>query len=381
MRARATPKLGAMTASGASPSSLPDWQTALDEGRFADALDRARAAVARDTHNLPACRAQALAAFRVGELSECARAAVGAIALQASPATLEPTWDDVLAVSVVAAGELAQFDQALAHLQLMLAMAKREGSLATYVRARGTAASCFALMGDPWAGQRLLAELAGFFMGVPQERALEATVRSNLCSTYLLIAQWARRVGDTPALQDASDHAATNLALCRELGAALQSPRVLAFADVHGAELAILQGRPGEALAVLPAAIAAAQDSGFWAHTRMLRLTQVEAAMDAGQFDLVPDVLQRVAERLNEGHELMSRIRFHRAWQRWQAQQGDSAAALTHADQAWTLLQHRNYLQLQAQSRYLRTRLELEHLYRYRSSRSKGTTSKPGELL
>jgi hypothetical protein len=359
--------------------SVSEWQHAYEQGELTRALELARAA---PENNIDALQWRVLAAFRVGEMAECADTALRLVPSNATSAGLPADWDGVLAASVVASGELMRFDQALAHLHGMLSMAKRAGDLNSYVRARGTAANCFALMGDPWAGQRLLAELAGFFMGAPQERALEATVRGNLCATYLLIAQWARRVGDTTTLHDAADHAQTNVERCRELGSLLDAPRVHAFADVHSAELAILRGQPAKALQVLPDAIEGASKAGLLAHLRHLRLTQAEAALDADELALARASLQAMAQHIGEAHEISSRIRHHRAWKRVHAIGGVDAAALQHADAAWDLQQQRNYAQLQAQSRYLRTRLELEHLYRYRSSRSSSApTTSPGELL
>jgi hypothetical protein len=357
---------------------IAEWQRAYEQGELAQSLASARAA---DASNTDAMYWRALAAFRFGEMAECADVAQRLVPANATAPGLPSQWDTLLAMSVVASGELARFDQALAHLHGMLSMAKRAGDLSSYVRARGTAANCFVLMGDPWAGQRLLAELVGFFMGAPQERALEATVRSNLCATYLIIAHWARRVGDTAAMTDAVDHAQINVDRSRELATQLAATRVHAFADVHAAELDMLRGEPQHALMVLPSAIEVAERAGLGAHVRHLQTTQAEAALDAQELAQTRDSLEAVGARLNDGHEIAIRIRFHRAWQRLHTVEGDAVSALQHSDAAWALLQARNYAQLQAQSRYLRTRLELEHLYRYRSSRSSGApVTAPGTL-
>jgi hypothetical protein len=363
----------------ANPTPTPpaEWQRAYEEGRLANALAAARAA---SPGNEDALRWHALAAFRLGEMAECADAAARLLASHTATAMLPAQWDSVLAVSVVAAGETLRFEQALPHLHAMLNLAKREGDLASYVRARGTAANCFALMGDPWAAQRLLAELAGFFMTSGNELVLEATVRGNLCATYLVIAQWARQAYDEPAAQEAMAHADTNVQRCRELAALTDAPRVRAFADVHAAEAAILRGEPAQALGLLTTALNAAHEAGLWAHVRALRLTQAEAALQAGDLAQAQQALEAVATRLDEGHEINSRIRYHRAMQWWHGDQAQLTLSQEQAQLALALERRRHYAQLQAQSKYLRTRLELEHLYRYRTSRSASTTTRPGDL-
>lgn len=59
---------------------------------------------------------------------------------------------------------------------------------------------------------------------------------------------------------------------------------------------------------------------------------------------------------------------------------GELEQALQQANRARALEQFRLYQQLRTQLRFLRMRLELEHLYRYRSSASRGVTSRPGAL-
>jgi hypothetical protein len=63
------------------------------------------------------------------------------------------------------------------------------------------------------------------------------------------------------------------------------------------------------------------------------------------------------------------------------AAQGDAAGALAQGDAARTLGRRRQYRQTQAQSRWLRVRLELEHMYRFRPGDKRGgTASRPGAL-
>lgn len=83
--------------------------------------------------------------------------------------------------------------------------------------ARGTAAICFALLGDPWAGQRLLSELLGLFQGLPSEASLETVARNNHCAVCLLVARAARDAGDDAGCSEALDHAEASLGRAREI--------------------------------------------------------------------------------------------------------------------------------------------------------------------
>jgi hypothetical protein len=91
-------------------------------------------------------------------------------------------------------------------------------------------------------------------------------------------------------------------------------------------------------------------------------------------------MLEAVRSRLNEGHEIGTRIRYHSQQQRVCSALGDSAAALAQLEQARALAQYRQYRQSRAQSQHLRTRLELEHMYRYRAGVAQGRSSRPGPL-
>ena len=109
--------------------------------------------------------------------------------------------------------------------------------------ARGTAAICFALLGDPWAGQRLLSELLGLFQGLPSEASLETVARNNHCAVCLLVARAARDAGDDAGCSEALDHAEASLGRAREIVRQTGDHRLGAFVDVHGSEAMLLRGR------------------------------------------------------------------------------------------------------------------------------------------
>jgi hypothetical protein len=356
-------------------------QAALERGHLVAALDAARAwllpADREPAQRLQALRVRALAAFRLGELDEAARAAQELV----DESTRDPTAArpplDVLGTSVVAAGELARFDQAIDHLRLMLAAASRAGTLADFVRGRGTAATLFALLGDPWAGQRLLSELAGMFQAGAGEPRLEATVRNNHASVCLQIARLAHHGGDTRGCEDALEHAQASIERARELLPASVDPRARAFANVHAGELALLRGDAEGALALLDGGIAHADAAQLWAHSRQLRLFEAEVQLLRGDAAAATAHLAVVAQRLDDGHEIGARLRYHDHLHRVHLARGEVAAALAEAERVRSLAAYRQYRQSKAQSQHLRTRLELEHLYRYRGGTATGRGAAP----
>jgi tetratricopeptide (TPR) repeat protein len=354
----------------AAPADVLQAQADYDAGRYTIAL----AAMRRldDGDGAPAAdgaalRLRCLAAYRLGELDEAADAALRLVALTAQNKRAQSLRFDVLTVSVVAAGELARFEQSIEHLQLVQQLAARAGSLADFVRGRGTMAACFALLGDPWAAQRLLAELVGQFQGGLPEQRLEATVRVNHAAVCLQIARLARQGSDSDGCEQALADARASIVRTRELAQALEDKRIGAFADVHAAELALLRGESDGALSLLEGAVAQADAAQLWAHARQLRLLEAEALQPRGDSVAALALLQAVGEHLRDGHEISVRIRWHSQLQRVLAAGGDNAAALDHFEQARTLAQYRQYRQARAQSRFLRARVELEHLYRFRA--------------
>jgi hypothetical protein len=355
------------------PQLLPKLaraQADYDAGRYTAALDAARQADdAESTADGAALRLRCLAAYRLGELDEAAQAALRLVALTANNEQAQPLRFDVLTVSVVAAGELARFDQSIEHLRLVQQAASRAGTQHDFMRGRGTMANCFALLGDPWAGQRLLAELIGQFQasaGSTNERRLEATVRVNHASVSLQIARLARQGGEDADCVEALEHAQASIERTREIAAELQEARVAAFADVHAAELALLRRDNDSALRLLQGAVIQADAAGLWAHARQLRLLEAEALHARGDDDAAWHELRTVGLRLGEGHELGARIRWHSQLQRVLMARGEPTLALQHLEHARALAQFRQYRQARAQSRFLRARLELEHLYRFR---------------
>ena len=369
------------------PATNPDpnlaaAQQAFDDGRLQPALAAARAAssLGDPALRIDGLRLRALAAFRLGELDEAADAAQDLLAQLGDNALTYPSRVQVLSVSVVAAGELGRFDQALTHLQQMLAVASRGGSLEDYVRARGTAAICFALLGDAWAGQRLLSELLGLFQGLPAEVPLEWATRNNHAGVSLRIARLARDGGDAPGCSEALDHAEASLQRSAEISRVARDAQQAAMADIHASELALLRDQPAAAAAQLQTALAHPDMALLSPLVTLSRVMLAEAFNGSGEPGRALALVQDVNAGLREGHQLGLRIRCAQQLQRACTATGADAQALAHAARARQLEQALLYRQLHAQSRFLRMRLELEHLYRYRASTSRGVTSRPGNL-
>ena len=353
-----------------------------DDGRYAPALHHARR-LDRDTpSDASTLRLRCLAAYRLGELDEAAQSALRLMALTPHDEQAQALRFDVLAVSVMAAADLARFDQAIEHLHLVQQFAARAGTHAEFVRARATMARCFALLGDPWAAQRLLAELVGQFqVAVNSERWLEAAVRIHHAGVCLQLARMARQGGDMVAGDEALDHARASIERTREIARGLGQQCIASFADVHAVELALLDGHQEGALVLLESAMREADGAQLWSHARQLRLLEAEVLQSRGDQGGALELLQAVGRQLNDGHEIGVRIRYHSQLQRVMAAQGDSAAAQDQFDRARALAQFRQYRQQRAQSRFLRARLELEHLYRYRAETNGARLTRPGALV
>lgn len=364
-------------------AALAGAQASLDDGQLQQALSAARALATGDAPaavRIEALRVQAVAAFHLGEQGEAVDAVQALFERLGDDAVTYPLRSALLAVSAVASGELARFDESLAHLQQMLSVATRGGSFESYVRARGTAATCFALLGDPWAGQRLLSELLGLFQGLPSEAPLETAVRNSHASVCLRIARMARDAGDTAGGADAIEHANASLERVREVVRLTGDERRRALADIYTAEMILLRGDAVESASRLQQSIAHAEAVGQPAHVRFLRVMQAEALSTAGEPARALALLREAAPSIREGHCLGLRIRCAQQLQRACTAVGDHEEALGHAARSRSLEQYLLYRQMHAQSRFLRSRLELEHLYRYRASTSRGISSRPGAL-
>lgn len=348
------------------PPELATVRTAFDGGRFHTALSIAKRLLDAQPGPdvaLPARRLLTNAAFRLGRLDEAIASAQAAIE-QLGSATSHPIRFDALAVLVVAQGERADYDASIEALRQLLAQAARGDALRDQVRARGSMASCFALMGDPWAAQRVLADMATWLARLRGETRIEATVQTNHASVWIEIARLAFEGGDAEAVAQAIAAAAAPLARAREIAAELGDARIAAFADVHECELLLMRGEAARAQAILRDALARADDAGLSAHGRFLRQLQAEALLRDGEPEAALRALRASEARLGPGEDHTSRIRQLNLLHAACAALGDFAQALVHVEQARELERIRHWRRAAAASKHLRLRLELEHLSR-----------------
>jgi hypothetical protein len=354
------------------PTPLSDARDAFDQGNYTRALALLRPLERAPLAPLVRCEAdslQAVAAFRVGELAEAADRAQ--VLMQDCDVGVEaalPLRFDALAVDVVASGELLRFERSLAALRDLLSLAARLGKLGHWVRARGSAATCFALLGDLPAGRRVLGELAGAVNGPEIERRYEATVRGNLAAVCLLLARQARLAGEEAAVAEAIEDVDAAIARSKELAGQLNDTRIAAFVQVHEAERALLVQPHPRWLAPLQDAADAAARAGQAGHVRQLQLLQAELMCACGQHEAAALLLRTLSTQLQPGHELSSRVRLHQVHARVLAALGDMGRAWAERDEAERLQALRQLRQVQAQSRFVRHRLELEHLFNRRPS-------------
>ncbi|HEU4460536.1 MAG TPA: hypothetical protein VFR90_15555 [Methylibium sp.] len=336
-------------------------------GRYAQALGEARGLWLDREGDLQARghagQLAAQAAYRLGEYGQ-ARELLEPVAQLLGVSGQAPERFDLLAVAVVVHGELGHYGDALEALRLLHAHGARTASLTNHVRARGTAALCLALIGDPWAALRLLAEAAGHLRALPDAAPLEATVCTNHASVCLQAARLLRESGDEAACLAQVAAATVSTARTRQLAAERHDSRLAAFTGVHEAEAALLRGEPHEALPVLEAALARALAHDLRGHARRLRLLLAQAQAATGDDARADATLDQLQAALDEGHEWQSHLGLHEQRHAVRSRLGDTAGALRSL-RTWRELQLRRHArQLEAQSRFLRLRLELEHLYK-----------------
>lgn len=359
---------------GSTPSREPAELAAVREafhgGRFEPARVLARRLLGSPVPPevaLEARRLLANASFRLGHLPDTIEAGHSVID-QVGASSLHPARFDALALLVVAYGERAEYDASIEALRQLLGQAQRGDSLRDHVRARGSMAVCFTLMGDPWAGQRVLGELGQWLEKLPGESALEATVHNNHASIWLQIARSARDGGDAEARTDALVAAQATLQRARDLAGTLGDERVKAFADVHECEALLLAGDAPLVLKLVRDAMARADDAGLSAHGRFLRQLQAEAFIESNQPAAALRSLRALDARLGPGHDLTSRIRQLSLMYAACAAIGDYPQALVHIEQANELETMRAWRRAAAASKHLRLRLELEHVYKLPST-------------
>jgi hypothetical protein len=344
-----------------------------DSGRFDAALELLRThettpapsaerALADATH----CRA----AFRVGRFAECCRAATRL--LQSVDSGVEaalPSRFNVLTTAAVAEGSLGHHLAALEHLRELPTLARRLNDNDFRWRAYATAATCFALLGDPPGARAMFAALAARLAGLTEHAALRGTVLRSLANNELRLARAARAAGRGGLVAACLGAAEQALGEEAELAqAAGTPPQAGAFRDLHRVELLLFAGDARGAERAAAAMLEAAGASPFRAQVRQLTLLRAEALLDTGDAAAAMALLAPLDEAEQpplEAAELDLDARLLRL-----ALSARCAAATGHAEheadalRRWKALsEYRRFGVLEAAATYARVRLETEALF------------------
>lgn len=286
--------------------------------------------------------------------------------LEAARACAEAAGDadsafEIVRLASLACGESRRFDDALRLARELGALAGTDPQRQVLITL--TQAACFERMGDPWQALRLLDPLPALVhdMAAPP---LLMRVLHGMASSLIAMHHVLRDAGDLGesrrVLAQAMTHAADALPIVERTGDVW-------LTVVAGSLLADAQLRAGEldaAQLTLSAALAQAElhelQHLMWRLRCIgaeIRLAQGDAATARAEVELILAALpaQQVASPL---------LRLHHVAYRAYVAQGDVVRALAHLEAYLALERKRTAEQLQAQSRELVSRVEVENAVR-----------------
>ncbi len=322
----------------------------------------AAAAPERDTQ-VDVLRMRALSAQRMGELALARKACRQALRLLGEDRT-HPLRLEVLVVLVNVAGQLVRLDESINALRELLPITSRSERLADYVRGRSTTANFFAYLGDPWAARHIFDEVIVALDKLPEQRRLKAVALNNVVAACVHQARMAELGGDQGDTAKALASARSYIETMRVAVAEVGDGSLAAVAGLNTAEVALMAGETTVARSVLLPAAEQARAREWHANAWRLDVMLAEAALHDGDAALARQHLLSVGP-LGAGHEVELRILWHGLMHRAHAGPDPAAERLAHQHLRDTqaLVGMRLYRQQRAQSRYLRTRLELDYLY------------------
>lgn len=361
------------TAAPADAAADRDVQPLVDEaGRALEAGDYGRVlsllapVVARPPGREPLARVLSLlarASFRLGEYDDAVRHSHDLLlAIDAGvQMALAPRFS-VLGVAAVACALIDRFEDAVGHAIAVQGVGKRLEAPEYRLRAHGTAATVIILLGDPWAGARMLDGLVPAVRQAGGGRELEAAAQRNRAGCALILARLARDAGD-PAARDAALRQA-EAALAEEAALVARSDaRAADFVAEHRADLALLRGDVAGCHRVLDETASAGGAPPVPGRLRALQLLRVEARLLAGDAHGACALADAMVPSLRAGHEVAYRLRLAalRADALAAAGRHEAAAEARRAHQRAVAAHH--FAQTAALSRTARQRLELEHVW------------------
>jgi diguanylate cyclase (GGDEF)-like protein len=303
------------------------------------------------------------ALYRQGALAEVVEHLQGALQ-QVTTESHPAERFELLRMGSMACCETRRFEEALryAHEAMMLAGEDAQRR----VLALNAQAACFERMGDPWQASRLMQSALALLD--PQEDPSQSYPRlltlNNLCATLLGMFHILRDAGEPRDAQAVLERAHAGALEALPLAVARGEIWPLVFIEGNLAEAQVHLGQAEEALLTLTEALHRAHAHGFKAQTWAMRCTWAEACLSLGRTRDAQAELEAVLGEIGEQQPVATLMRLHHALYRSHAAQGSVARALHSLEQYLALERQRTSRQLQAQSRVLVTRLEMEQTRR-----------------
>lgn len=352
-----------MTGPAAAEALLAAAEASRERGDTGDTRARAADLLSRVAHPSPEARARA--AYLLVEAIYRSGDSAGLVAEQPRwmPPLREagrPEWLlDALRWLAMALCDMNRFDDALATAHEAVARAQQVGSIAQRSLALNCLGSCVERLGDPWQGERLLAEAVALAESDAQDSFPALVAANNLCAVligkhYLLRDAVPPEEALAP-LQHALPHA--RRAFARSGG---QTVALQVITEGNLGEVLVHLGDLDQGVHHLRAAMAGALRGGLDAVTLRVGCSLGEWALASGLPEQAWASLTDLLPLAGERAALPSRVRLHHALALAGRATGRHADALTHLERAHRLERSRAVQQLAAQSRLFVTRVEAE---------------------
>jgi diguanylate cyclase (GGDEF)-like protein len=308
---------------------------------------------------VPAVTLHMNALYRQGALAQVVEHLHGALA-HLTPEAHAVERFELLRMGSMACCETRRFEEALRYAHEAMVLAGEDAR--RRVLALNAQAACFERMGDPWQASRLME--AALALLDPEEDPTRSYPRlltlNNLCATLLGMFHILRDAGEPQDAQAVLERAHAGALEALPLAVARGEIWPLVFIEGNLAEAQVHLGEPEQALQTLTEALQRAQAHGFKAQTWAMRCTWAEACLALGRAREAQAELEDVLVEIGDQQPVATLMRLHHALYRSHAAQGSVARALHSLEQYLALERQRTSRQLQAQSRVLVTRLQME---------------------
>ena len=320
------------------------WAAARDLGMYGEQLE---AGLLRAHFLLRRGEARALLDFGTGLLPS--------VRAQGASAAL----CELLRGMTLAAAELSEFELALDCAHDALAAAQAYGLRTPHCMALNAMGLCFERMGDPWQAERLMLEAAtllGEQAGLFEAAATQNNLANVALGAYLLMQDTDRDIECRKALDRALLYAQ---AACAH-AAALEDPFVFAIAEGNRARAMLYIGRLDEAEALLEEVLALHSRLHSGSRGQDMQCVVTEALLARGRHQEALDHAQALLatpELLGPG---LDPLRLHRTAYRAAKALGLAEQALVHLEECHSRDRRRVAAQLNAQARYLASRMEAQ---------------------